>query len=332
MNDMETKYNNEEIEQAKYSNDEVLLMRENNAHELYKSLYDFNSRTCVWENGKYGHFVQFERTSLTEKHGEGMRFVQLHKCIDRISDDLFFLLWKENNKIIISGFGECVLRYWGNDLTTLCTKYTRIKYNETADQWKRDNYPNIINGKIELKLYDELKKTEKEKWGKSTIHEFFTQSDNEKLNQCMDVYFEWLDELINEIAWKQSEHTKEACQTKIGNDKESIGKAEQNRFSFRVASIERIYDFCISTKVLDSEIISNINFVNAVHSANFKAIHDHTSQIKSKSKCKYIIYVLSKFMGEDWYLKTAHSINTEPNRCSGITVPLEWKKKVNAIK
>jgi len=330
---METKYNNEYIEQAKYSNDEVLLMRENNAHELYKSLYDFNSKTCVWENGKYGHFVQFEGTSLTEKHGEGIRFVQLHKCIDRISDDLYFLLRRTNNKIIISGFGECVLRYWGNDLTALCTEYTRIKYNEIADQWKMDNYPNLIDCKIELKLYNELKKTEKEKWEKSTIHEFFTQSDNEKLNQCVDVYFKWLDELINEIARKQSEHTKEAHQTKIGNDKESIWKAQQNRFSFRAATIERIYDFCIDSKVLESDIISKIDFINAVNEANFKAIHNHASQKKSKSKCKYIIYALSKFVvGEGWYLETAHSIDTEPNKCSGITVPIKWKDKADAIK
>ena len=116
------------------------------------------------------------------------------------------------------------------------------------------------------------------------------------------------------------------------NDKEGVENIKQNQFPFRVASIERIYDFCINTKVLDSEIISNIDFVNAVHSANFKAIHNHASKIKSKSKCKYIIYVLGKFMGADWYLKTAHSIDTEPNKCSGITVPMQWKTKADAIK
>jgi hypothetical protein len=33
--------------------------------------------------------------------------------------------------------------------------------------------------------------------------------------------------------------------------------------------------------------------MNAVDSANFKTIHDQAKQKKSKSKCKYIIFILS---------------------------------------
>ncbi|MFZ4799798.1 MAG: hypothetical protein ACOYMA_20065 [Bacteroidia bacterium] len=48
---------------------------------------------------------------------------------------------------------------------------------------------------------------------------------------------------------------------------------------------------------------------------------------------KYIIYILSKFITVDgWYLNTAHSINTEPSKCSGINAPSNWKNKANAIK
>jgi hypothetical protein len=111
-----------------------------------------------------------------------------------------------------------------------------------------------------------------------------------------------------------------------------VNASKPQQYAFDPAKITAVYNFCIETNVL-SNTISNVAFINAVNSANFKTIHDNAEQQRSKSKCKYIIFILSKFVaGNDWYLTTAHSINTEPNRCSGITVPLDWKNRADALK
>jgi hypothetical protein len=108
---------------------------------------------------------------------------------------------------------------------------------------------------------------------------------------------------------------------------------ETPRYSFSTSKITEIYNFCTDTEVLQNAVISNVDFINAVNVANFKAIYDHAQQRKSKSKCKYIIFILNKFVtGDGWYLNTARSINTEPTKCSGINVPPEWKKRADAIK
>ncbi|MDR1583237.1 MAG: hypothetical protein LBS55_08280 [Prevotellaceae bacterium] len=112
---------------------------------------------------------------------------------------------------------------------------------------------------------------------------------------------------------------------------ESNGNNKQ--YTFDPSEITTVYDFCIDTGVLKSDVISLGNFISAVDSANFKDIYEHAKQQKAQCKCKYTIFVLSKFVtGEDWYLNTAHSIDTEPNRCSGINVPLGWKKNADKIK
>ena len=47
----------------------------------------------------------------------------------------------------------------------------------------------------------------------------------------------------------------------------------------------------------------------------------------------YLITNLAKhIIKPDWYKETAHSINTEPTRLSGISIPSPWKKKLNGIK
>ncbi|GAB6395253.1 MAG: hypothetical protein MdMp024_1565 [Bacteroidales bacterium] len=105
------------------------------------------------------------------------------------------------------------------------------------------------------------------------------------------------------------------------------GKPQQ--YTVDTGKITAVYDFCIETNVI-SDSISEVDFINAVSKADFKPIYETA---KLKHKCKYIIYVLSFLinnpMRSQWYKDTAHSINTEPNKCSGANVPGDWKKDAN---
>ncbi len=110
----------------------------------------------------------------------------------------------------------------------------------------------------------------------------------------------------------------------------SINKKPQ-QYQIDMSKTKSIYDFCIDTKVITNGI-TEVDFVKDVSEGNFKTIHSNAEQQKSKSKCKYIIYVLSSHIGNEWYLAATRSINIEPNRCSGINVPNAWKKQANALK
>jgi hypothetical protein len=115
----------------------------------------------------------------------------------------------------------------------------------------------------------------------------------------------------------------------IQNEPKQIKSGIENpkRYKFDILKVTDIYNFCINTNVISNSIL-NVDFINAVDSADFTPILFDGE----KSKCKYIIYILSKIISPEWYLAAAHSINTEPNRCSGINVPCEWKKQANALK
>jgi hypothetical protein len=118
----------------------------------------------------------------------------------------------------------------------------------------------------------------------------------------------------------------------VQNSQPEIVEPEKPSRTFDVAKIAEIYKFCIDTGVIDEDIIPNMGFMNAVSQANFKTIYAHAEHQKSKRKCRYVIYVLSKLLGGEWYLEAAHSIDTEPTKCSGANVPAEWKRKALAIK
>jgi hypothetical protein len=72
-----------------------------------------------------------------------------------------------------------------------------------------------------------------------------------------------------------------------------------------------VYNFCIDTNVISNDI-TEIDFINYVANANFKEIYANTEQQGAKSKCKYIIFILSYAIDDtirkEWYSKTAHSI------------------------
>jgi hypothetical protein len=140
---------------------------------------------------------------------------------------------------------------------------------------------------------------------------------------------------IIEQALEQAE--RELCendttQTDAQTGPEADDKSAQYSNKLRT-EINDIYDFCVVTGVLNSDVISIVEFMTAVVSANFKHIYKHAEWQHSKAKCKYIIYILSGLIqNADWYVKTAHSIDTEPNRCSGANVIFEWKIEANRLK
>jgi hypothetical protein len=195
---------NKDREDAQYSKELVLQMRENKNNRLYKTPEDvnwINAGGYVWENGKVGYFIPFEHRTLGydfiqpqfgggQKDGKGLRFVQVHK------DSSKMFAYPQSNDIIISSFGEYVLENWGKDLPELCQNYITGKYRKHVELWRKENYPNKMNKQTGLQILIDLKEAERDRWGKATIAEFLTADDNEKLNQCMNEYFNQFDNYI----------------------------------------------------------------------------------------------------------------------------------------
>ncbi|MDR1644787.1 MAG: hypothetical protein LBS05_03025 [Tannerellaceae bacterium] len=164
---------NEDREDAQYSKEQVLQMRENNNSRLYKTPKDVNYSNAdgyVWENGKVGYFISFEHRPLNndflppkfgggQKDGKGLRFVQIHR------DSSKTFAFPQSNNIITSGFGEYVLENWGEDLSKLCEDYITGKYRKRVEQWRKDNYPQA-DKQTALLLLNELKEDEQSRWGK----------------------------------------------------------------------------------------------------------------------------------------------------------------------
>ena len=99
----------------------------------------------------------------------------------------------------------------------------------------------------------------------------------------------------------------------------------------------RLIDQCYLRKVYDYVCddafkgISFKQFERCVVERNFSKIYN--SEYAKASMVKYLIYVLSKHIdNESWYRDAAHSINTEPQKCSGASVPKQWRRELNAIK
>lgn len=87
--------------------------------------------------------------------------------------------------------------------------------------------------------------------------------------------------------------------------------------------LRKVYDY-----VCDDAFkgISFKEFERCVVERNFSKIYN--SEYAKASMIKYLIYVLSKHIdNESWYRDTAHSINTEPQKCSGASVPKQWRRE-----
>ncbi len=119
--------------------------------------------------------------------------------------------------------------------------------------------------------------------------------------------------------------------SETNNSNHARNELKKNKLN--IVLIDKIYNFCTETKVLDENTVSIVDFINAVDSANFSIIYKHSKEQQSSTKMRYIIYVLSKsIVINDWFLNAAHSIDTEPSKCSGVNVPTRWKDEANAIK
>ncbi len=109
------------------------------------------------------------------------------------------------------------------------------------------------------------------------------------------------------------------------------GRNDQTRYEYDPITISRIFEHCQKTDVFDDQI-SLSDFTMAIDNTDFKEIVEKCAKRKKKSKCMSVINKLSKVISSEWYRKTAHSINTEPTRISGISVPCGWKKELDDIK
>lgn len=86
------------------------------------------------------------------------------------------------------------------------------------------------------------------------------------------------------------------------------------------------YQTSIDKNVLNCTVT---DFINMVENASFENLTNH-----KKAKLKFLIYLLSKFMGAEWYTKAARSIGATPAQCSGANVAYTdlWRRAVEKIK
>jgi intergrase/recombinase len=100
---------------------------------------------------------------------------------------------------------------------------------------------------------------------------------------------------------------------------------------------EKVYNFCIDN---DTGIMENTiefhNFLECIIECNFTKIQKSAIKKNKKTKCAYIIYILSYLIEDnlqkDWYKKAAKSVGLTPQGCSRVALPSEWKRKAFALK
>jgi hypothetical protein len=287
--------------------------KEESRIEFIKSRGTTNWR---WVNGKSGYFEDFDNNCLyrfCEMDKEGCNFLQ--KAQER-----------KNSPILACGFVAWLIKHWGMDTATIYSGYLQARLKQYKDEHKRD--ADVFERDLEQEFYEQHR-AEEEQWVKLSegIFDFISDSEVNQIKKYVKYYFEYVcsQSKTVENSFSQLEATEH-----IKTDT-NIDKSQQ--YSSDLAKIEEIYDFCVRSKIIDNNIISSVDFVNAVNQADFRTIHDYAEENGAKSKCKYIIYIISfSFKGSDWYLKTAHSINTEPSKCSGANVPFEWKKEADELK
>ena len=187
----------QEKEAAQYTPEEVFQMRLNNDSIIYKTPNDvLNSYGNVWENGKYGCFVQYDgnpfglNSIFQKSDGKGLRFYQLNK------DGNSIFSFQQNKSIVISGFGEYVIINWGKDLNKLIDDYTSSRNKVLTEKWRRDNFPTKVNQLVRLDIFNIFKENEITKWNESTISDFLSAKDFENLKFCFEEFLTSLDKCI----------------------------------------------------------------------------------------------------------------------------------------
>jgi len=204
---------------------------------------------------------------------------------------------------------QCVMNEGANDFINKIRKKS-IERNNLMDWEKLQNEIKELDATTKWKEIS-IKKLTLFLRDKTTIEDFFTVLEIE------------LDTNYNKIISLFSGST-------LGN---ANADTHNDNYQFDTTKITTIYNFCVDTNVF-SGVITEVDFINAVNNADFSAIYEKST----KGKCKYIIYILSFSVKntnantETWYQKAAHSIKTEPNKCSGINVPNDWKNQANSLK
>lgn len=196
-----------------------------------------------------------------------------------------------------------------------------------------EDYENKLKSEEYKKLSNELKY---ELWKSNLFEDFWATFECYKTIELLST--EIYHEQESQIQQKQKslENGISAQSDEIKSPHETENSQIKNTAPyFDSVNFQNFYCYCIKNKnVFDGDIITLQDFINAVLDANFARIHEEDGT--KKSKCKYIIYRLKELISEpynkEWYLAAAHSIDTEPCKCSGANVPKKWKKEANAIK
>jgi hypothetical protein len=299
-----------------------------------KPLIDFIQSGMIsnrWANGKAGEFKDRDdncQYSFYEYEDFDDNCLYRFYKFDEAIRSLHRKPEQKNFPVLTCGFVGWLIKHWGTDTQTIYSGYLRTTLYQYETEHKTD--ADVLRRDLEREFYDQYRAKE-EQWVKQSegIFDFISDWEVNLINDYVQNYFEYVSKF--ETKTNPSPPPKAAKKLESNTNKDNVGKNQQ--YTFDTVKITNIYNFCINTGVLINTVISNVDFINAVNTANFKTIYAHAEQQESKGKCKYIIFILSKFIaGDGWYLKTAHSINTEPCKCSGINVPSGWKKKANTIK
>lgn len=109
---------------------------------------------------------------------------------------------------------------------------------------------------------------------------------------------------------------------------DKINKVIERKFTIEEKyekTIFSLYEKSIEYELFDCE---KVDFLTMIRYADFEKLN-----IFNKTKVSYLIYLLSKLMGQDWYKRAAESIGTTKKRCSGATIYKNdpWKIKANKI-
>lgn len=108
-----------------------------------------------------------------------------------------------------------------------------------------------------------------------------------------------------------------------------VPEKKKEHYSFEIDPLlmSRFYRMC-NNDVFKTDLST---FSDAISKGDFSVIYQAKDTLKTKTQ--YLIYVLSRHIdNEQWYTKTAGSINKTPAQCSGANVPEGWRKEINVIK
>lgn len=108
--------------------------------------------------------------------------------------------------------------------------------------------------------------------------------------------------------------------------KKGVAKSMSNNL-INTAYLRKVYNF------VNGDAFTNISFDEfnrCVAERDFSRMYHSDNALYSRIKCH--IFAISRIAGIDWYRDAAHSINTEPQKCSGASVPKLWRKELLAIR